>query len=338
MNQSNKFQELRKSCFDTEVFSSEILEWIDKENLWNLWVPKKYGGLEMPFSQGLVKLKELAFVDGSLGWTVTLCSGANYFVGNLVPEAAEEIFLNTSKPVLGGSGGAFGTAEKKGNEYVISGKWRYATGAPYLTHFTLNAKILENGKELLNPDGSQKTLSFVLPKKDVEIIEDWNTMGLKATATQSFVVREVKVPGKFSFIYDKFHLPQPVFKINFSIFADLTLWVNYIGMAQHFYEEASKDREPEKIKVLKNSISEANDLLFSYSEEIEETALGTSHFSQDYIQKVHRSAAGSVNRLSKAIIEVYPLLGVKASRKNSVPNQIFRDYFTATQHHIFHQK
>src|SRR5699024_10368812 len=131
------------------------LNWVEKENLWNLWVPKAYGGLECSFSEGLHKLKELAKTDGSLGWTVTLCSGANYFIGNLPKKTAEDIFINPDSPVcMGGSGGVFGTAEKQGDHYLLSGKWRYATGAPYLTHFTLNAEIHENGVQLQNPDGS----------------------------------------------------------------------------------------------------------------------------------------------------------------------------------------
>ncbi|WP_424494442.1 acyl-CoA dehydrogenase family protein [Salinimicrobium sp. GXAS 041] len=337
MHQKNNFQELEKQGFDATFFSPEVLRIIERKNLWNLWVPKKYGGLEMSFSEGLQILKELAFIDGSLGWTITLCSGANYFIGNLTPEAAKEIFINSEKPVLGGSGGILGTAEKKEALYVISGNWRYATGAPYLTHFTLNAKILEEGKEVLNDDGSQKILSFVLPKKDVQIVQDWNSMGLKATATHSFEVKEVTVSEKYSFIYDQFYLPQPIFKINFSLFADLTLWTNYIGMAEHFYEEAFKELQAQKIKDLKNVIFEANNQLFLYAREIEEITLRTSSFSEEFIQKVHEAATKSVKQLSQNIIEVYPLLGIKGSRKNSSLNSVFRDYFTATQHHIFHK-
>ncbi len=191
MKQDYNIQELRKDSFNAKIFPSRVLEWIAKENLWNIWVPRSYGGLEMSFSEGLEKLKYLAGIDGSLGWTVTLCSGANFFIGNLKTEVAEEIFLNTEKPVcFGGSGGVFGTAEKTGNHYKISGKWKYATGAPYLTHFTLNAAIWENGTELKNPDGTPLIRSFIIPAGNVTVIEDWNSMGLKATVTHSFEVKE----------------------------------------------------------------------------------------------------------------------------------------------------
>lgn len=322
-------------CNVTETFPSELLVWIKKQNLWNLWVPENYGGLEMSLLDGLQKLKSLAKIDGSLGWTITLCSGANYFIGNLSHEVAQEIFLVPQKPILGGSGGIFGTAEKQENKYKICGRWRYATGAPYLTHFTLNARIIEDGKEVQNPDGSAEILSFVIPKKDVQIIEDWNTMGLKATATQSFKVDEVMVHEKYSFKYNQCYLPHPIFKIDFSVFADLTLWVNYIGMAEHFLEEASSLLSAEKLRDMAGVISSANDSISRYAQDIEKANTRESSTKEDYSQRIHEEAASSVRNLTKAIIKIYPFLGIKASTETSVLNKIFRDYFTATQHHIF---
>jgi len=339
MIKKNNLQELRKHCFGATIFSSEILNWIEEKNLWNIWVPKKYDGLELSLTEGLNQLKELARIDASLGWTITLCSGANYFIGNLEPQTAQKIFLENKSPVcLGGSGGVFGTAEKQGDYYIIAGKWRYATGAPYLTHFTLNAEILENGEQVQNDDGSPKVLSFVVPLKEVEIIEDWNTMGLKASATHSFKIDELKLHKSFSFLYNEFYLPQPIFKIPFSVFADLTLWVNYIGMAEHFLEEAHKIKSNQMLDDLENSISIFNKKISHYAQEIERKITNGSYFKTEFIEEIHAEASNSVKKLSENIIKIYPYLGVKASRENHPLNQIFLDYFTATQHHIFTKK
>lgn len=334
MKKLNNIQQLREHCFDADVFSSEILEWIEKENIWNLWVPKSYGGLEASLSEGLHTLKILAKTDGSLGWTVTLCSGANYFIGNLDKEVADEIFLSSKTPVLGGSGGVFGTAEKLEGGYKISGKWRYATGAPYLSHFTLNARIMLNGKEVMEKDGTPKVRSFIIPKEKVQVVSDWNTMGLVATATYSFEVNEV-VDEKYCFQYNHFYLPQPIFKIPFTLFADVTLWVNYLGMVEHFLEEAQNVLTEEALSDLTNIVSTTNREIFEFSEEIESIIQHSKDFTEEYIQKVHCHAADSVRGISRLIVEVYPYLGIKACNRDHQLNQIFRDYFTATQHHIF---
>jgi len=330
-------QELDALDFKKPIFSQEVLEWIAKENLWNLWVPKKYGGLEMSFSEGLKKLRLLAKTDGSLGWTVTLCSGANFFIGNLKKEVADDIFLDAAKPVcFGGSGGVFGTAERDSEGYIISGTWKYATGAPYLTHFTLNAKIQENGNDILQENGTPMVRSFVLEKSQVEIIQDWETMGLKATATESFKVESKWVHEKYSFVYNQVHQPHPIFKIHFSLFADLTLWVNYVGMAEHFLEEARNVSASEEYTVpLVSNLKRADTLLIDYAKEIEEGIEQGRGFTEKFINRVHHEASKSVQLISQSILMVYPSLGILASTEGHLLNQIFRDYFTATQHHIF---
>lgn len=336
MNLGRNIQELKRLCFDADIFPDKVLDWIATENLWNLWVPKSYGGMEMSFTEGLNKLRALAKIDGSLGWTVTLCSGANYFIGNLKNKVAAEIFLNPEKPVcFGGSGGTFGSAERQGDSYKISGQWRYATGAPYLTHFTLNARIVENGKELKHQDGSPQIRSFLIPESEVHIIKDWNTMGLKASATHSFEVKDVIINKKYSFLYDRYYLPQPIFKVPFSVFAELTLWINYVGMAEHFLEEAGAVIAQDKLNNLAQVILTSVKQIDRFSEEVESTGKAGREFSHQYIQNIHSEAVACVHRISNEVIQVYPLLGIKASRNDHPLNQIFRDYFTATQHHIF---
>ena len=336
MKENFSTKELRKLTSGVDNFPPQVLEWISKENLWNLWVPKAYGGLEMPFIEGLKKLKRLANVDGSLGWTITLCSGANYFIGNLPGEVAQQIFIQPRVPVcFGGSGGVCGTAEKQANHYIISGKWPYATGAPYLTHFTLNARITEKGKTLKNKDGTPLVQSFLIPQQNIRVIEDWNAMGLKASATHSFEVKEVVVNEKCSFNYNQFYLPHPIFKIDFSVFAALTLWVNYIGIAEHLLEEAKAILTKNKFSSLELAIGTSNGKMEGFAEATENIINEESKFTEAFVQELYEEAGESVRSLTQGIIRVYPFLGINASRYESQLNQIFRDYFTATQHHIF---
>ncbi|WP_442846192.1 acyl-CoA dehydrogenase [Leeuwenhoekiella sp. H156] len=320
----------------TERFSAETLNWITSQNLWNIWVPKLYDGRECSFTEGLQLLQQLARHDGSLGWTVTLCSGANYFVGNLQPETAQLIFTeNTQKPIFGGSGGLFGYAEKAGDSYRLSGTWKYATGGPYLTHVTLNAKITQGGKELLQEDGSPVFKSFVIPKDAVNLIDDWNTMGMQATRTCSFSIDQYIAQEDQSFQYDHFYLPQAIYKINFRVFADLTLWINYIGIAQHFEEELNSLKAELDFKALSAQVAKAEKDCFAFAAQVEDRIANEQPLDPEFIAEIHQTAAASVRELSRSFIAVYPHLGINAARENNTLNRIFRDYFTATQHRNF---
>lgn len=330
-------QKLRELCFGQEEFPQQVVDWIVQKNLWNLWVPKVYGGLELSLTEGLGMLRSLAQIDGSLGWTVTLCSGANFFIGNLEGKVADEIFGQTDKPVcFGGSGGVFGTADKVGEGYIISGRWKYATGAPYLTHFTLNAKIQDGGRDVLLENGDPMVRSFVLRREDVEVIRDWNAMGLKATATHSFEVKSIWIHGKYSFLYNDLHLPHTIFKIPFSVFADLTLWVNYTGMATYILEEARKLSIPTvSLDNLLANITGADQSMMGLAAHIQTLVEDGKKVPESLVGEVHVKACDAVRSLSREIIGMYPLLGIRAASEGHPLNQGFRDYFTATQHRIF---
>lgn len=189
----------------------------------------------MSLPEGLKIEEALARIDGSLGWTITLCSGATQFIGYLPAELSEKVFRN-GKVCFGGSGAVTGTAIETEDGYTINGFWKYATGAPYCTHFTANCLIKKNGKELLNKKGEPVYKSFLFTKDEVQIFKDWNTMGLRATASDSFSVKDLKITKERSFIIDPNHstLPGLIYQYPFLQFAETTLAVNISGIALHF--------------------------------------------------------------------------------------------------------
>ena len=115
-----KIDAIRKQLLNVETFNSEVLQLIEKQNWLKIWVPKQYNGLGLPFSEGLQILQKTAKIDGSLGWFITLCSGANYFSRNLKPTIAHQLF-SSQKTCFGGSGMLGGTAEKQNDYYIVNG-------------------------------------------------------------------------------------------------------------------------------------------------------------------------------------------------------------------------
>ena len=329
-----KIDAIRKQLLNVETFNSEVLQLIEKQNWLNIWVPKQYNGLGLPFSEGLQILQKTAKIDGSLGWFITLCSGANYFSRNLKPTIAHQLF-SSQKTCFGGSGMLGGTAEKQNDYYIVNGLWHYATGAPYLTHFTLNAKLIENGNEILDENGEPKFLSFILEKSQVELIPTWKSMGMVATSSHSFEVINQKVHQDYSFIYNEFYSDDLVEKIPFRVFADLTLLVNYLGMAEHFLEKSlelfSSNLQTEFEILLNESTSQTID----FSIKIEKLLSKNKVISNVLETEIHQFGENTTEQITNYIIQLYPHLGIKASKTNEEINQIFRDYFTATQHRNF---
>ncbi|KQS93328.1 hypothetical protein ASG21_10155 [Chryseobacterium sp. Leaf394] len=328
-------EEIKNEMLGASEVSPQIMNLIHDQRLLQIWVPKKYGGLGFRLNQGLQILFDWSKIDGSLGWMLTLCSGANFFSRNLKPEIATTLFSN-SKTCFGGSGMIGGTAEKQNDgTFIINGLWHFATGAPHLSHFTLNAKLTEKGIPLLDKFGSEIIRSFVISKNEVEIIPNWKSMGMKATGTFSFKVENVEVSEEYSFVYDDFFTDDVLDKIPFRIFADLTLLVNYLGIASHFSEEAIIIRPNLLLDSFNKMISNELEKTIDFANEIENILNDFETVPPEKQTEIHSFGTDLVEKLSHQILEIYFQLGLRATHKDSAMYQIFCDYFTATQHANF---
>ncbi|WPO88949.1 hypothetical protein [Chryseobacterium sp. HR92] len=328
-------KDIRQELHGVSVISDKVLQHIHEEGFLKIWVPKKYGGLGYRFEEGLKALFDWAETDGSFGWMLTLCAGANYFSRNIKPEVAQLLFTH-SKTCFGGSGMVGGTAEKQEeNTYLINGLWNFATGAPHLTHLTLNAKMTENGIPLTDKDGNEIIHSFIVPKEQAEMIPNWKSMGMKASGTYSFIIENVIVSEDYSFVYDTFFTNDTLDSIPFRIFADLTLLVNYLGMASHFIEEAEYIRPEINFKRFAESVEKHLEKVLTIGRDVENILGAHKEISEDQQHEIHQYGVELVQKLSHQILTVYTQLGIRATDVHSAVHQVFCDYFTAAMHFNF---
>lgn len=328
-------KDIRQDLQGASIVSDKVIQHIHEEGWLKIWVPKKYGGLGYRFEEGLKALFGWAETDGSFGWMLTLCAGANYFSRNIKPEIAELLFTN-SNICFGGSGMVGGTAEKQNdNTYIINGLWNFATGAPHLTHFTLNARITENGKPIIDNNGNEIIHSFIVPKEQAEIIPNWKSMGMKASGTYSFTIKNVIVSEDYSFVYDHFFTDDILDSIPFRVFADLTLLVNYLGIASHFIEEAELIRPEINFKSFAESVEKHLRKVLSIARDIENILSDHKEISDDQQNEIHTYGIELTKQLSHQILTVYTQLGIRATDTSSAVYQVFCDYFTAAMHSNF---
>ncbi|MGS4344393.1 hypothetical protein ACKUSY_02090 [Myroides odoratus] len=324
--------ELRTAMSGATAMSEEVIAHIYKQRWLQIWVPKRYGGLGYDFKTGLTHLYEWAKIDGSLGWMLTLCAGANYFARNMQPETAKKLFAS-EYTCFGGSGMVGGTADEQADgTFVVNGLWHYATGAPYLSHFTLNANLLKQGKPVLDQDGAAVVRSFIIPQEQVTIIPNWKSMGMKATGTFSFEVKQAIIPADYHFVYDTFYTDDAITKIPFRLFADLTLLVNYLGMASHFMEEAKKVSPHSLLHTHQRGIKIALEGILTYAIKIEGLLEYDRPIPAAVEEEIHRYGGCVLEQLIPQITQVYVQLGIKATQVDQPIQQVFYDFFTATQH------
>ena len=316
------------------------LEIIYREKWFQLFVPKSKGGLELSLP-GILQLEEaLAWVDGSLGWTVTLCAGAGWFIGFMDPQLVNDVFTN-EKVCLGGSGKPSGVAKKIKDGYEITGCWNYSTGAPHTTGFTANCIIEENGKSLLDDSGEPLIRPFLFHRNEVVIHDNWKVVGMIATASQAFEVKQLKVKEDRLFIPDSEHavIDSPIFKYPFMPFAEATLAINVSGMTMRFLDlcETYLNNSVSKtvlaeLKAANRNMAKCRIDLYSAVEDSWVSCLNAPPIEPALLESISKSCRQLVGTARNIINTLYPCCGLAALDPSSEINRLWRDFHTACQH------
>jgi alkylation response protein AidB-like acyl-CoA dehydrogenase len=330
----------------------EQLELAYQQQWFKMLVPKQYGGLEMDLNNEVRLIEALAWADGSLGWVITLCTGAGWFGGFLDPQYAKQIFSDRTV-CLAGSGAPTGTATETNDGYLINGTWKYASGALNTTHFTANCNIIQNGHLLLDENGEQLILPFVFEKEEVKVIPAWAYTGMVATGSHSFEVKNVHVPAKRAFKIDPhfIRINKPLYLYPFHQLAEATLAANISGMAIHFIdlcETAFADKRVSK-KLNLSQAAELNDVLGwsihrlnqtrnAFYEDLDRSwknyANNEPAGQTENLQRVSSASRKLAKKSRQIVDELYPYCGLDAARTHSDLNRVWRDIHTASQHSL----
>jgi alkylation response protein AidB-like acyl-CoA dehydrogenase len=349
--QSDLVKTIRDTSAEAEKLGKihpEQLAVIYEQKWFKLLVPAVYSGLEKPIPK-LVRLEEsISWANGSVGWVVTLCSGAGWFGGFIQTQIAAAIF-NNPWVCLAGSGVATGEAIITPTGYKISGTWKYASGAHHATHFTANCIIKKGTEAVLNEDGSPLVLPFIFDRGDVKILPAWKYTGMVATGSDAFEVNELEVTAQHCFKIDAKAavIKSPLYQYPFLQLAEATLAVNISGMAIHFLDlcaeifrekQQSSKLTTEQKKFLKKVLAEQENKL-NKARQLFYNAVDISWYNieseiiDDNVMENVSLYSRSLAKISRECVDLlYPYCGLTAANTETEINQVWRDLHTASQH------
>lgn len=326
---------------------SQQLAAIYEQGWFNALVPKTYGSLALSLPEVLQLEEALAWTDGSVGWVVTLCSGAGWFAGFLDPQLAAAVFSHP-QACIAGSGAVSGTAMLTEKGYTVTGFWKHASGALQATAFTFNCQVEQDGQALLHPDGSPVVKTFLLKREEVTLHTTWNAMGMIATGSHAFEVRNVAVPANRCFTIAPEHaqLPGPIYQYPFLQLAETTLAVNLSGMAIRFTDlcealgqRKAQDRPTSCLLQLaadaQRQLNQQRQLFYEAAIASWETLLQKETIPDPLLEQVSAASKALVRHCRQWVNTLFPYCGLEAVDKKGELNRIWRNFHTAGQHALF---
>jgi alkylation response protein AidB-like acyl-CoA dehydrogenase len=351
----NLVKEIRKYTFETEAAGSLLkatLDIIYDQQWFQLLVPKAFGGKELALPDTVRLFEAITWADANVGWCVNLGAGANMFSGYLEETVSNSIF-NSVKTCCAGSGAISGKATKTRGGYLLTGRWKYASGANHATHFTANAYLLsEDGNNILE-EGTPVFRSFIISADKIINHRNWDAVGLSATSSNDFEALNVFVPFEhtFTLLKPSAFAQGPVYRFPFNMMAVVNMTCMITGIALHFldlYEELAATKKPlhsdlllkdnpVAISIYKqtvNSFHESRNLMYEQLESVwqyYEQGMEADEKSLALLRKANNQAA----KASRALIDaLYPLCGMNIVSPRSALNKVWRDAAVASQHYL----
>lgn len=173
----------------------EAMHAIVEAGLLQSLVPRAYGGLEMDALTALRLFEAIARIDSAAGW-ITANSSIVATLPMLLPsEGAAELFAQP-RAMLAGGWFPPGKAEPVQGGYRVSGQWAFGSGSNYATWLTGQALVSENGAPRLGPDGNPVAMIVWVRAGEAEVLDNWDTLGMRGTGSHDFRVADVFVPER----------------------------------------------------------------------------------------------------------------------------------------------
>ncbi|GAA3882246.1 flavin-dependent monooxygenase [Leifsonia kafniensis] len=161
---------------------------LERVGVFRAFLPREVGGLELHPSDEMELLYELGRIDAATAWAAL---GQNGGMMLPAPDVIAELKAAAGgRWIISGSHSRVGRAVVDGDGYRIYGQWHFASGSPWATHLTAFVHVEdEHGDKIIDEEtGETLLIDVVLPRDAVTLVNDWDGMGLRGTASGRFTV------------------------------------------------------------------------------------------------------------------------------------------------------
>jgi alkylation response protein AidB-like acyl-CoA dehydrogenase len=177
-----------------------IYEAMRAAGLYNMLLPKAFGGYEADLVIGQRVVEEIARYDGAVAWNIMIGSQGGMF-SDYLPESAAAAIYGNADTVGAGSFGPTGQAIPVPGGYRLSGRWAFASGCKHANWFVCGALIVEDGKPRMLQDGRPDIQLMFVPASEGTILDTWHSGGLRGTGSHDIEVRDAFVPEDYRFSF-----------------------------------------------------------------------------------------------------------------------------------------
>lgn len=182
----------------TRRIPAPLLEQLHASRLLRMLLPRSLDGDQTDPMTYLAAIEQLSRHDGSIGWNVFVANSSALIAPFLEPDVAHIIFDDPDSVVAWGPPNACKATAVDGG-YRVSGSWDFASGCRQATWMGAHCQVVErDGNVRRDARGQSIIRTLLFPVRDATLLDVWNPIGLRGTASDSYRVDDVFVAERFS--------------------------------------------------------------------------------------------------------------------------------------------
>ncbi len=176
-----------------------LLSALHDARLFRLLLPRSVGGEEVTPGIYMESVEEVARHDASVAWNLFVGNSSALVGAYIALDIAREIWRDPHTVVSWGPPNEARARAVPGG-YRITGRWDFASGCRAANWMGAHALVEEeNGGALrLNSYGRPGQRILLAPASQAVLLDTWDTIGLRGTASDSYTFDDVFVPEAYS--------------------------------------------------------------------------------------------------------------------------------------------
>jgi 3-hydroxy-9,10-secoandrosta-1,3,5(10)-triene-9,17-dione monooxygenase len=206
--------------------------------------PVRWGGGEVHPSEFYSAVSEVARADGCAGWVAGIVGVHPWQVALFPKQTQQEIWGNDPAAMNSSSYAPSGGAQRVAGGFRLDGRWSFSSGCDHCQWVVLGAVV---GMAEIKGRQLPALHSFLLPRKDYRIDDNWHVAGLAGTGSKDIVVDGAFVPEHRSQSHWDYTMgrplpgwelnPSPLYRLPFPLVFINTLTAAILGAAAGFLDE-----------------------------------------------------------------------------------------------------
>ncbi len=178
-------------CQELGQLTDKACDLMFETGMGSAYLGKELGGMGLYPGEALPIMARAAKVDGSIGWLATIFASGGLLANYMTDSVSEQLYSGGGHVAFSAVSNGFGTAVQTDEGWVVTGKYRYASGIKHARYAFVPAMQIIDGKMVPPPEGYK---FFPIPVEKVKLGGGWDVIGLKATGSVDFSVDGLLIP------------------------------------------------------------------------------------------------------------------------------------------------